>query len=143
MTITRRSVLKAGATLAVLAATPVKLHARPQQGTFPIPAEALRDPLYYISRQQFEQQVGTKFKFSSEKGSGSLKLMSVKNLAGLQEWVGHECFSLSFRGSLKKEFIQDTYDIRHPALGSFRMLLVPVGMVDKTRHFEALINRMV
>lgn len=142
MAISRRSVLKAGATLCALAAAPVKLQAR-TQGTFDVPYQALQDPLYYINRQQFEQQLGATFKFASSNGSASLRLIQVKNLAGLDEWAGHECFSLHFKGSLKKDLPQDTYDVRQLNLGSFRMLLVPVGQVKKGRHYEALINRLV
>lgn len=142
MAISRRSVLKAGATLCALAAAPLKLQAQ-SRGTFEVPYEALRDPLYYMNRQQFEEQVGTTFKFASPNGFASLRLIGVKNLAGVNEWTGHECFSLHFKGSLKKDLPQDTYDVRQLNLGSFRLLLVPVGQVKRGRHFEALINRLV
>jgi hypothetical protein len=55
---------------------------------------------------------------------------------------GGECFTLLFRGGTRAH-TQDTYALSHPALGKFKLFLVPVG-TDKygAQGYLATINRL-
>ncbi len=55
---------------------------------------------------------------------------------------GGECFSLLFRGG-SRELRQDSYTLAHPSLGTFQLLLVPVGTDEYgAQGYLATINRL-
>jgi hypothetical protein len=52
-------------------------------------------------------------------------------------------FALLFRGPLDVALEQRTYRIDHARLGSFELFLVPVGVVESGRQYEAIFNRLI
>lgn len=53
-----------------------------------------------------------------------------------------ECFSILFRGPLESPLEQGTYTFNHRRFGNIALFIVPVGMDDKGRHYEAVVNRL-
>ena len=53
--------------------------------------------------------------------------------------MDEDSFSLLFRGSLRTPISQDVYAVRHPALGTMRVLLVRVLNEDqKSAYYEVI-----
>jgi hypothetical protein len=74
--------------------------------------------------------------------AASVKLTGGDDLApaaGQRGGGAGPCFSLLFHGSASPRLAQGTYLVRHPALGAFRLFLVPVGKKGGT--YQAIINR--
>jgi hypothetical protein len=146
MTISRRSFLKVGAMagLSVPLIGSTELGAatglNPATGS-KLPGAGRRDPLSQLNKADFERQTKSRFGIrSAQAGATHLKLIQVGNLPPSGKG---EAFSLVFRGSSKRPMRQDTYSIRHAALGSFSLLLVPVGQAKSAgRYYEAVINRL-
>jgi hypothetical protein len=59
---------------------------------------------------------------------------------GTAETASQDAFSLVFRGTRSVPLPQDTYRVKHAALGTFALLLVPVGRARV--HHEAVFNRL-
>ena len=56
--------------------------------------------------------------------------------------TGGECFTLQFRGG-SQALKQETYQLVHPSLGTFSLLLVPTGPdVNGAQGYVATINRL-
>ena len=53
-----------------------------------------------------------------------------------------ECFSILFRGPLERPVDQGTYTFNHRRFGDIALFIVPVGMDDNGRHYEAVVNRL-
>jgi hypothetical protein len=53
-----------------------------------------------------------------------------------------DCFSILFRGPLEQPVEQGTYTFNHGRFGDIALFVVPVGMDDNGRHYEAVINRL-
>lgn len=53
-----------------------------------------------------------------------------------------DCFSILFRGPLERPLDQGTYTFNHRRFGDIALFIVPVGMDDKGRHYEAVVNRL-
>jgi hypothetical protein len=53
-----------------------------------------------------------------------------------------ESFSLEFRGPRARFLAQGTYQLEHPALGSFPLFIVPVGLEGEEYRYEAVFNRL-
>lgn len=163
MTFSRRRFLKTSTIVALSAGIPTKLAQvasaqRPETipGRFPIPIDVQGDPLSYLTLASFLPYVNSDFAISATRVSNAerITLVSVTDTSnGLKpaktsrrklvpDVVWKECFSLVFRGSPESQLRQDVYELQHLALGNFRLLLVPVGSVDKNfRYYEAVINR--
>jgi uncharacterized protein DUF6916 len=59
---------------------------------------------------------------------------------GTRETASQDGFSLVFRGPRQPLLRQETYTVRHAILGTFPLLLVPVGR--QRAHYEAVFNRL-
>jgi hypothetical protein len=158
----RRQFLKSATIVAVAAAIPQTLEkvvgAQPITSTnsdlFPVPIEAETDPLYNYRRSSFQPYVNSIFEVSNGGAWVPLTLSTVAD-TGIPESgkkkrqvttdvTQEHRFSLLFLGSMDTPLRQDTYNIRHAALGSFRMLLVPVlTRVRDGYSYEAIINRVL
>lgn len=121
----------------------------PQENThpgFPVPIEAQRDPLFFMTRQTFTQYLETRFvidpgyTFPIE-----TTLIDVKDTrtasAQKKNASGQDCFLLTFRVEGDKSVKQGTYQVRHDALGTFELFVVPSEDRDGRKYFEAVINR--
>jgi hypothetical protein len=62
--------------------------------------------------------------------------------AANKETSRQECFSILFRGPLERPVEQGTYTFNHRRFGDIALFIVPVGMDDKGRHYEAVVNRL-
>jgi hypothetical protein len=54
-----------------------------------------------------------------------------------------EQFSLLFRGPLETPFEQGTQEVRHDALGTFYLFLVPIGREADGMRYESAFNNIV
>jgi hypothetical protein len=61
---------------------------------------------------------------------------------GTLETASQDAFALVFRGSHRAPLLQETYTLTHAALGTFLLLVVPVGMVRQRPYYEAVVNRL-
>jgi hypothetical protein len=59
---------------------------------------------------------------------------------GTVETASQDAFSLVFRGARTLQLPQDIYKVRHGVLGTFPLLLVPIGRARV--HYEAVFNRL-
>lgn len=113
-----------------------------------IPKQVFADPLFYLSRKIFTQNLNTKFAFSlGEVKLGYLVLIEVNDLNPPyikgEVTNGKECFSAVFQGPRSLPLRQETYTITHDSMGTFQLLVVPGRQTDLSgRHYEAVINRL-
>ncbi len=144
MTLTRRQLLKTGAAVVAVAGTPM-LRGIPARAAGSAIAGSNTAPSR-LTQAAFTAQVGTMFRVrATAAGNVDIRLDSVTSLQRplppAPAPTG-EGFSLLFRGPVTKAFAQGQYALRHPHLGTFRFLLVPVGPAGKDRAYEAVVNRL-
>jgi hypothetical protein len=97
-----------------------------------------------FNREAFASQLHTTFHIKTSSGKVPLKLIEVMNIGSRSTTGGlREAFALVLRGSDATSLEQDTYAIEHEKLGTFSLLMVPVGLRDKSsRYYEININRL-
>jgi hypothetical protein len=111
-----------------------------------VPDESLNDPITYFTQSTFSAHLNSKFRPRQGTGiSTVVTLVEVNDLAPSARKIraqvgGRECFSLIFSGG--KQLPQATYIIEHGALGTFKLLLVPIGKQDGVAYLEAIVNRL-
>jgi hypothetical protein len=122
---------------------------------FDIPLESQNDPLSRYGRSAFQSYVDSIFEVNlgstwapltlnavTDTGTAAPKPIKGKRERGVTTDVVQENrFSLQFRGPVEIWFGQNTYEVRHAALGTFRLFLVPVGFRDG-HYYEAVVNRV-
>lgn len=155
MFVSRRSFLKAGAMVALASGIPLQRTAivngqqagAQQSKPAPVgqlPAEIYSDPLFYYHKSAFTAYVNTKFRAQTKNGSWSivLTLIEVKDIGPVpdQNAPDKECFSLLFRSPYTLR--QNTYKLKHEALGTFDLFLVPLRNSGTGRKYAAIINRL-
>ena len=87
----------------------------------------------------FQRTLQTNFLLTSGLKSATVKLVEVSDYRnGRAQNSDKECFSLLFTASKNVNLHQDTYKVKHNALGEFSMLVVPVGGT----YYEAVFNRL-
>jgi hypothetical protein len=101
------------------------------------------DPLAYYTQATFTQYINSIFRLH---GSRTVDVMLEKVEDTLPAMVtrtgGRESFVLHFRGG-DVQLPQDTYTVEHPALGNFRLFLVPGGADENgAQSYVATINRL-
>lgn len=143
MSTARRKFLKASMLAAVFAAGPVKSifgqSWKDRDGNpFETPT-AENDPLSNYSKAAFSSYLNSIFELHTGFGIVEVTLTQVDDMPASRNG---ECFSLLFRGG-RRPLRQDTYVLVHPALGTFRLLLVPAG-TDRNgaQGYVATINRL-
>ncbi len=152
--------MKTGTLVAVATALPTSIEkiveAQPivsGADLFQIPMESESDPLFHYTRSTFQSYLNSIFEIRYGAAWLPLTLASVSD-TGLPtstkgkrqvttDAIQANRLSLLFRGSADMPVGQDVYYVRHAALGSFRLLLVPVrsGLRDGL-YYEAVINRV-
>jgi hypothetical protein len=135
MSISRRIFLKVGTIAAVAAGISMK------PGLVVFGQDP--DPLSNYTMGTFTQYVDSIFTL---RGSATVEvtLTKVKDTlpANSSRAGGRESFVLVFRGGSVK-LPQDTYTIEHPALGKFKLFLVPSGADENgAQGYVATINRL-
>ena|SRR5947209_8303476 len=114
-------------------------------------SSSILQQLSYYNESSFEPYLNTRFRvYLSPSNTRGLELVNVSNyptslsqLSSLSASPGDECFSLLFQIPPGKPFTQDTYLIKHDALGTFYMFVVPVGAhnIKSPDYYEAIIYR--
>lgn len=94
-----------------------------------------------LTQGAFAEQLNTKF-WLKLTGHDPIELDLIK-VSELNLTFGTEAFSILFKGP--KEFVlqQGTYQLEHDAMGTFHILLVPVGRNDEGTEYEAVFNRLL
>jgi hypothetical protein len=155
MTVSRREFLKAGTAIAFGAGLPLTLlgpaaaqsanSAQAESGAyFAIPERSLKDPLGSFTMATFAGLLHNRFQLRVQRNRQiQLTLINVTDLASSAPLTSEEeCFSLLFRAPRGRESLrQNTYTMEHPALGAFRLFVVPMGGDRHARYYEAVINR--
>jgi hypothetical protein len=117
-----------------------------------LPDEARLDPVYGLTRSRFTPLLGDQFIVGDEEtGKVRLSLFEINDLkqfpdarpdTGRDEEREKELsFRLSFFGPLEPALPQQTCAFKHHTLGEFKVLIVPVGLVDNGRFYEVVFNR--
>ena len=103
----------------------------------------MTDTLRSLGVQNFVPFIGEVMRVQTSDGRGvQLRLIAADDLRELPGWRSAykgDVYSLTFETPGKNKLGQDVYKFEHYSLGSFSLLLVPVGLTG--RRFEALINR--
>ena len=139
----RRKFLKAGVLTALFAAVPLKdvlgQSWKDRDGNPGNSPETQNDPLANYTKATFLSYLNSVFELHTTKGIVGVTLLRVDDLPAPK---GGECFSLLFRGGSRAER-QDSYTLVHPSLGTFQLLLVPVGTDEYgAQGYLATINRL-
>ena len=137
MPISRRIFIKTASVAAIAAATVGK-------STLAVLAQGgATDPLSYYTQATFTQYINSIFRLH---GFRTVEVMLEKVQDTLPATVtrtgGRESFLLHFRGG-DVQLPQDTYTVEHPALGTFKLFLVPSGADERgAQSYVATINRL-
>lgn len=107
------------------------------------PGASTTDPLAYYTQATFTQYISSIFRLH---GFRTVEVVLEKVQDTLPATVartgGRESFVLYFRGGAV-QLPQDTYSVEHPALGNFRLFLVPNGADEYgAQSYVATINRL-
>ena len=112
---------------------------------FPIPVEALTDPVLSFKSVDFTPFINTDFEIKREnmKRSEFLKLLDVKDFqsksnaaAGIQG----ESFSLMFYSPREAKLKAGRYEFTHFHFGTFMLTVIPV--TAEPNRYEAVINHL-
>jgi hypothetical protein len=147
MSLSRRAFL-AATPLAVGAILPIKgLALDTGFSTEKSSARDAGDRLADLTWDSFYPYVTTNFAFTGDDGVRAdltlTKMTDTRPRGYVAKTDGEECFSLTFRGPVRKALVQDVYAVEHFALGSFSLLITVVGQSKRGVLYEAVINRIV
>jgi len=143
MSESRRKFLRAGLLAALFAALPLKntfsQSFKERDGNPGETPPAQDDPLSNYSKASFVSYLNSVFQIETAAGVLAVTLAKVDDMPSPK---GGECFVLLFRGG-RTAMAQNTYVMVHPALGTFRLFLVPSGSDQNgAQEFSATINRL-
>jgi hypothetical protein len=131
------------ALVASSAALPAIGQTRKGSGLAKQPPTFVPDALSALTYDSFVSYIGEVMTVQNSDGrTVRLRLIAADNLSEIPDWHSKykgQAYSLTFEIVRKAEVKQDVYKFDHYALGSFSLLLVPVGLTG--RRFEAIINR--
>jgi hypothetical protein len=145
MSISRRKFISAGTIAAIAAGISLKpsFIALGQDLLDQIGAPRGTDPLSFYTQSTFAQYVNSVFRLRGFTVV-DVTLTKVEDTlpAKTSREGGRESFSLHFQGG-NIQLPQDTYIVEHPALGTFRLFLVPSGADENgAQGYVAIINRL-
>ncbi len=149
MSISRRKFLGTGTVAALTAGLPLKTLAKeimnqPGSESAAFLPNEVRSQVSRLNSAAFKRCLNTKFRVHPRSGSARvLELIEVSHWHSQpSQPTDRECFSTIFTGSTRDRLRQDTYTVEHESLGSFQMLLVPIGKKDQESRYEAVFNRL-
>lgn len=102
------------------------------------------DPLANYTQATFTQYLNSVFRLYHGRTTVEVTLLKVKDTlpANVARVRGRESFTLRFVGG-SEQLSQDTYTVEHPALGTFKLFLVPGGAEENgAKVYVATINRL-
>src|SRR2546423_9708095 len=143
MSDSRRRFLKLGALATLFAAMPLKnvfgQGWKDRDGNpANTPAEQT-DPLSNYTKATFRSYLNSIFQLHTVNGIVEVTLLQVTDMQAPKDG---ECFTLLFRGGSRAQR-QDTFTLVHPSLGTFQLLVVPVGTDGNgAQGYLASINRI-
>ncbi len=141
MSTSRRDFLKKGTIVALAAGAPLSLVQR-AAGNSALASPVAPENFSGLRKADFERQLNTNFLVNKAPGQVVLKLVTVTDLMGREQFSRKEGFSLMFHGELNA-LEQKTYLIEHPTLGHLSFLMVPVmGDRNRKQHYEAIVNHL-
>jgi len=140
MSTSRRKFLKASMVAALFAAVPLRnVSGSSSNYWYANPLQDPPDPLSTFSKAAFESQLNSIFQLYAASGVIEVSLKQIDNMPAP---TGGECFTLLFRGG-SEALKQETYQLVHPSLGTFSLLLVPTGPDQNgAQGYVATINRL-
>lgn len=112
-----------------------------------VPKEALKDPLYNITRVMFTENLKTKFGVSL--GGVKLTYMILTEVNDLNPdfaknngTTSRDCYSLVFTAPSRVALGQNSYTFEHGRLGKFQLFIVQGEKKGSETRYGALINRV-
>ncbi|HEY6804032.1 MAG TPA: hypothetical protein VI306_10670 [Pyrinomonadaceae bacterium] len=93
-----------------------------------------------LAREAFLDHVNTKFKLNIE-GVDPIEI-TLNRVSDVIANGAAEGFSIVFKGPGEFILRQNTYKLEHEVLGTFSLLLVPVGKDEQGVDYEAVFNRL-
>jgi len=144
MATSRRKFLQTGSLVALAAGLPLKGAAMTFAGgnsliNFAATNVGRTGSGVLLDMSTFKGTLQTDFLLASGLKSATVKLVEVSDYCkGRAQNSDKECFSLLFAAPKNVNLHQDTYKVKHDALGEFSMLVVPVGGI----YYEAVFNRL-
>ncbi len=156
MTLSRRefvrlgslSALSAGLTLGIIESAFGQKGSGNNQSGFAIPYESQLDPLFHMGKATFTQHLNTRFVidpgYTFPVETILIEVKDLRSAAARKRNVsGQDCFLLTFRAHNENLVKQGTYQVKHDALGTFELFVVPFKNNDGVLFFEAVINRLI
>lgn len=154
MSVSRRSFLRSGATVALTAglafkAAPLAFGQSGATTDQTTPFEAQQSPLFYFERQTFQPYVGSTFRVSAGRSTAELILKEVRDMTpsaasnqAMKASSQTDCFALIFHSAAKLSELTTIYDVEHAALGKFSLFLTRRHDASSTRAhvYEAVFN---
>jgi len=140
MFVSRRKFIRIGAIAALAAGVPLKSSMVSFAQKI---SSAGTDPLSLYTQATFTQYLNSVFRLRGSR-IVDVTLMKVTDTFPTKavRAAGQESFTLLFRGG-SIELPQDTYTVEHPALGTFKLFLVPGGSDENgAQSYVATINRL-
>ena len=95
----------------------------------------------YLTKGIFQENLNTRFWLTAV-GTDPYALDLVE-FVEFQTAPKQEQFSLRFRGDRAQVFPQQTYAMKHDAVGEFELFLVPIGRDESGTLYEAVFNRFI
>lgn len=159
MAISRRKFVKAGAlvflsagipsVVANAASNPLARSGKSNSGSkFPTAPTKVGPvgPTGEFTQALFTPHLNSMFRIHAESRAVNVRLVKISDHKAASsariELAGKECFSLMFMGQRGVELEQNTYQIAHGSLGTFELLLVPVGMNSGAQQYQAVFTRL-
>jgi hypothetical protein len=152
MSISRRKFLGTGSLVVLAAGLPVQALAKGvgETGSKSNSLAAGRASLEAarLNSEAFARCLNTKFRVQKRNSHAAiLKLVEVSHWQSgssrsRDAATGRECFSVMFLGAHNAQLDQDTYAVEHESLGSFQLLIVPMGETRQGLYYEAVFNRL-
>ena len=93
-----------------------------------------------LQRSEFASLVGSTFRLANGPSTQPLVLENVATLPNAAPSSEGQ-FSLVFRGNRSTAWEQGSYDLHHRAIGTVRLLVVPVDRGKKARRYQVIVNR--
>lgn len=104
------------------------------------------DQLSLLTWDSFLPYQGTKFVFRDRDGEEITLVLTEMDNSSIVSTKGSpaagECFTLRFTGPSKPIFSQNTYEVRHFALGDFSLFITDGGRARRSNFYQAVFNRI-
>jgi hypothetical protein len=101
---------------------------------------AARDSLAHLRRATYEPLLRSTFHVQHPHGAIDAELTEVTGLTPARK--EGEAFSLVFETKRDERITQGTYTLKHPAMGTFSLFLVPIGKARRGYQLETVVNRL-